>query len=156
MEECGECGVDLDPAWKFCIHCGTPVAVTPVAGTPLPVTPVAGTPLPVTPVAGTPAPDTEPVPRPRPDLTSNPSPSPSPSSSLSANPSPSPASAPVPAARMAIPSAIRPHLHDESHGDDEVGSDRPAFDIPLVLGIAIGVFGVIAMATAFIILIGRG
>lgn len=116
MAECGECGADLDPAWKFCIRCGTSVAVTP-------------------------RPDTDPVPSARPD--------PSP------NPGQSPAPAPAPAARTEIPSAIRPHLHDESRGDDELESDRPTFDIPLVLGIAIGVFGVIAMATGFIILIGR-
>ena len=114
MAECGECGADIDPAWKFCIHCGTLVAVTP-------------------------APDTDPEPSPRPDLSPN------------SGQSPALASA----ARTEIPAAIRPHLHEESPGDDELESDRPAFDIPLVLGIAIGVFGVIAMATGFIILIGR-
>ena len=114
MAECGKCGADLDPAWKFCIHCGTSVAVTP-------------------------APDTDPVPSGRSDPSPNPGQSP----------------APAPAARTEIPSAIRPHLHDESRGDDELESDRPTFDIPLVLGIAIGIFGVIAMATGFIILISR-
>ena len=114
MAECGECGADLDPAWKFCIRCGTPVAVTPAL-------------------------DTHPVASVRSD--------PSPISGQSL--------APASAARTEIPSAIRPHLHDESRGDDELESARPTFDIPLVLGIAIGIFGVIAMATGFIILIGR-
>lgn len=26
MAECSNCGATLDPAWKFCIHCGTAVA----------------------------------------------------------------------------------------------------------------------------------
>jgi hypothetical protein len=25
MASCGGCGEKLDPAWKFCIHCGVPV-----------------------------------------------------------------------------------------------------------------------------------
>ena len=29
MAECSNCGAKLDPAWKFCINCGT--AVTPTA-----------------------------------------------------------------------------------------------------------------------------
>lgn len=25
MSSCASCGAELDPSWKFCIHCGTPI-----------------------------------------------------------------------------------------------------------------------------------
>jgi hypothetical protein len=31
MAECSNCGATLDPAWKFCIHCGTAVSAIPSA-----------------------------------------------------------------------------------------------------------------------------
>ena len=131
MAECSECGAALEPAWKFCIFCGTPVAGTtaparpPLVDTPATLWPFTG------PVAATPT------------------------------PIPAVAVAPAPAARIAIPSVIRPHLDaldplDARYDDVAETSARPTFDLPLVLGIAIGVFGVVAMAAGFAFLIGRG
>lgn len=60
--------------------------------------------------------------------------------------------APAATANPAIPSAIRPQV-DESENAFRA-SAGPTFDFPLVLGLAIGVFGVGAMAIGFIILIG--
>lgn len=39
MGKCANCGVTLDPAWKFCVMCGTPVVMieSPPAATEVPI-----------------------------------------------------------------------------------------------------------------------
>ena len=145
MAECGECGAALQPAWKFCIFCGTPVAGTaPPARAPLADSPATLWPF-AAPTAVTPgvAPGVTP-------------PGTAPAADGESRADPVPAA--VPAARIAIPSVIRPHLDPLHSRHDDVAktSTRPKFDLPLVLGIAIGIFGVAAMAAGFVVLISRG
>ncbi|MET4781172.1 zinc ribbon domain-containing protein [Glaciihabitans sp. UYNi722] len=40
MGNCANCGTALDPAWKFCIHCGAPVRRTFVEPIPAAIRPV--------------------------------------------------------------------------------------------------------------------
>ncbi len=117
-QECGTCGVGLDPAWKFCVHCGTRVSTrhTDARGDDRPN-----------------APESAPA-----------------------------MLGPFPPERAArIPAAIRPQLDPETLDPFPLTDDaapenpsRPRFDLPLVLGIAIGVFGVAAMVLAFAIILG--
>ena len=157
MAECSECGAALQPAWKFCIFCGTPVAGTaPPARAPLADSPATLWPF-AAPTAVTP----DPAPAVTPAVTPGVVPAVAPPGTAPAADGESradPVPAAVPAARIAIPSVIRPHLDPLHSRHDDVAktSTRPKFDLPLVLGIAIGIFGVAAMAAGFVVLISRG
>ena len=165
MAECSECGAALQPAWKFCIFCGTPVAGTaPPARAPLADSPATLWPF-AAPTAVTP----DPAPAVTPAVTPGVAPAVTPGVAPTVTPPGTapvadgksradPVPAAVPAARIAIPSVIRPHLDPLHSRHDDVAktSTRPKFDLPLVLGIAIGIFGVAAMAAGFVVLISRG
>ena len=173
MAECGECGAALQPAWKFCIFCGTPVAGTaPLARAPLADSPATLWPF-AAPTAVTPDPEPGAAPAVAPAVTPAVVPAVTPGAVPAVAPGvvppgtapaadgesrADPVPAAVPAARIAIPSVIRPHLDPLHSRHDDVAktSTRPKFDLPLVLGIAIGIFGVAAMAAGFVVLISRG
>ena len=169
MAECSECGAALQPAWKFCIFCGTSAAGTaPPARAPLADSPAALWPF-AAPTAVTPDPGPGAVPALAPGVVPAVTPTVTPGATPALTPAGTvpvadgesradPVPAAVPAARIASPSVIRPHLDalHSRHDDVAKTSTRPKFDLPLVLGIAIGIFGVAAMAAGFVVLISRG
>ena len=133
MGVCVNCGGALEDRWKFCIFCGTPVSATPISD-PAPEAPEH---------APEPERDSEPV--------------------AGSEIDEEPAAQPEPA-RPPIPSAIRTFVPVEiqNEDDDEPASSqiRPRFrqrrvDVPLLLGIALAVAGVVLVIYMIAVLSGQ-
>ncbi|HEY0259537.1 MAG TPA: zinc ribbon domain-containing protein [Lacisediminihabitans sp.] len=124
MSKCTNCGAELDPAWKFCIVCGTSVPRSDGAEAAPEI------------VAPPRAPETPPGP-------------PAPAVSEA---SVSEAPAEEPPVTTAIPAAVRPSAEDDfdDEYDDVPRARKP--DVAVLIGVAVTVIGIALIVTVAIVL----
>lgn len=137
MGDCVNCGGRLKSEWKFCIFCGVPIAAVAPAAAPAPATAAA----PAAPAP--PAPGAQPAPAQPAPAAQAPAPAPQP-----------PRSAPV------IPAAVRPSAFgDHDHFPDDIDdladiTPRRRIDIPMILGVTLGIAGIALIIYMSIVLTG--
>ena len=144
MGVCVNCGGALEDRWKFCIFCGTPVQAAPIS---------------------------EPAPEPAPEPAAEPADEPDAGAGIEPKLDVEPAAGddgesaaePEPA-RPPIPSAIRTFvpmdIPNEEEDDPAVRQIRPRLrprgvDVPLLLGIALGIAGVVLVIYVVAVLSGQ-